>query len=774
MTRISRENPPASAAGERHTALLEHEAYALLAQAGISTPACAFVPIDEAVTESALRSIPGAEIVLKIVSRDLPHKSDVGGVCILPHDAGTVAAGIERMVAEVRERAPEADLRGVLLVERVAFEADVPGSEYLLSARRDPAFGPVLFFALGGLLAEWYGRLSATTTRVVLPAEPFDRERALAAVARTPLGELALGPSRIHPRAPVSADVLGEALEGLARLICRTSADGKSVLEEIEINPLAACGGRLIALDAVARTRDAAATPSIGPGATGGAVGNEVRLPRPIARIRHLLHPRSAVVLGASGRTMNAGRIILRNLKTSAGIVYGSLYAVHPKESAIEGVRCYASVAELPETVDLAVVALPASSARDTITDMVRLDKARSIILIPGGFSEVGEQGLSRQIEGELRASRATAQGGPVLIGPNCLGIVSKGEYNTFFLPNYKLPFHDAPGENLVAVSQSGAYLVSFTSNLDGIIFPRASVSYGNELDLTASDFLEYYLAHEPDARIFAFYVEGFPAGEGQRFVGLVRRATRSGRAVVVYKAGKTALGAKAAASHTASMSGDYETARALLEDAGAIVTETLNMFEDYTKILTMMAGLRPRGRRVGVVTNAGFEAGAISDHLYSLELAAFRDTTCARVASALPDIAHASNPIDTTPMADTAGFIAAVEAAAADPDVDMLIVSAIPVAATLDVLAPDLAGEHSENIFAMGSLPAELVRVRRSIEKPMVVTIDSGRLYDPTVLVLQRAGIPVYRKIDRASRALSAFAAFHLGQRGQLGSRSG
>jgi acyl-CoA synthetase (NDP forming) len=288
-------------------------------------------------------------------------------------------------------------------------------------------------------------------------------------------------------------------------------------------------------------------------------------------------------------------------------------------------------------------------------------------------------------------------------------------------------------------------------------------VSYGNEIDLTASDFLEYYLEHEPEARRFAFYVEGFMPGEGARFARLVRKATDSGRAVIVYKAGKTVFGAKAAASHTASMSGDYDTARALLLDAGAIVTETLNMFEDFTKTLTMLSGKKVFGKRVGVVTNAGFEAGAVSDHLYDLELAAFDGATRERLRAALPGIAHSGNPVDATPMADTASFVAAVEAVAADPNVDVLVVSAIPAAATLDVLAPDLTGAHSENIFAMGSLPAEIIRVSRSIEKPIVVTIDSGRLYDPSVLLLQRSGVPVFRKIDRASRALSVFASFHL-----------
>ena len=120
--------------------------------------------------------------------------------------------------------------------------------------------------------------------------------------------------------------------------------------------------------------------------------------------------------------------------------------------------------------------------------------RAESIILIPGGFAEVGRRDLERDTVAALAASRERPDGGPVLVGGNCLGIVSKHRYNTFFLPQYKLPFHDAPGDNLVAVSQSGAYLVSLSSNLDGIIFPRASISFGNQMDLTVADFLEHFL----------------------------------------------------------------------------------------------------------------------------------------------------------------------------------------------------------------------------------------------------------------------------------------
>jgi len=477
---------------------------------------------------------------------------------------------------------------------------------------------------------------------------------------------------------------------------------------------------------------------------------------RPLGKIQSLLRPRSAVVVGASATSLNPGRIILRNLKRAEGLDYGHLHAIHERERAIDGIPCVRAVSDLPEKVDLAVVAVPAEAARNTIRDLCDSGGAESIILIPGGFAEIGRSDLEQEIVAALTASRQRPDRGPVLVGGNCLGIVSKHSYNTFFLPQYKLPFHDAPGDNLVAVSQSGAYLVSLSSNLDGIVFPRASISFGNQMDLTVADFLEYFL-DDDSVSVLACYVEGFKPRDGERFVELCRRIRERGRRVVVFKAGKTALGAEATRSHTASLAGDYAVARDLLEDAGAVVAHTLNMFEDYVKVFTLLYDRIPRGRRLGVVSNAGFECASVLDKLYGLEPAALSTETKARLRECLPPIAHADNPVDTTPMAATAPFVAAAAALLADPGVDALLVSPIPATPALEDLAPDLAGGHSENIYAPGSLPQELLRLFRQTGKPLVVSVDSGRLYDDFVMVLQRGGIPVYRKIDRASRALSA-----------------
>jgi acyl-CoA synthetase (NDP forming) len=702
-----------------------------------------FLEAGQANHPSLLRDLGCDEVVLKVVSENIPHKSDVGGVRVVAANHPIVEATLQEMAQSIANAVPTAAIAGYLVVARANFLADAPGCELLVSARRDPVFGPLLTCGPGGLLAEWYSDLSAGQAHMMFSAVDFDANSSVAALEASPFGRQALRVSRRFVDPPFTSAVLRAVLNSMAKLAKITDEMGQPLLKELELNPVVSINGAPMALDALLRIHSPAAP---------------LRRPRPIAKIGQLLHPKSAAVWGASTTSANAGRIILQNLKRAEGLDYGRLYAVHPRADRIDGVPCFASTAELPEMVDIAVVSIPAAMVPAVIEEICTLKKAASIILIPGGFAESGHQDRTDAVENALSRSRDTADHGPVLIGGNCLGIVSKHQYNTFFLPTYKLPFSDAPGDELAIVSQSGAYVVSFTSNLDGIVFPSASISYGNEMDLTASDFLEYFLDYEPRLKVFAFYMEGLQPGEGERFLELARRARASGKQVVIYKAGKTSVGAAAAASHTASIAGDYALVSALLRETGAIVCETLNMFEDMSKIFTMLSGRKIRGERLGVISNAGFECGAIADHRYGLSFAELSAQTRARLEDALPSIAHCGNPIDCTPMTGTPAYVDAARILLQADEVDAVIVSAVPASPALNVLAPDFSGAHDENIFGMQSLPSGIANLFQESDKPMVVTIDSGRIYDAGVLMLERAGVPVYRKIDRASRALSAF----------------
>ncbi len=748
---MTRAAAPALAPGR--AALLEHEVYALLAAAGFEVPRHFFWPGEPKHVERALEDFleglekdaphGDGEVILKVAAEGIAHKSDVGGYSPSKRNPAAVLAAAKRIWEDVSRRAPDASLAGILVVEKLVVVPGTPAAEALVSFRHDPAFGPVLVFGLGGLLTEWYGEIAPGATTAIL--RPGEVEQGLQrAVASKPALKIFFEGNRARAQAPLDLHRVASLLESLSKNLSSSFSPSNSLgnptLEELEVNPILLCAdGRWVAADGKARL----------------SARRAERVARPLSKISALLAPRSAAVVGASASGANPGRIILKNLRQSEGVAYGKLWAVHPKEKAIDGVPCVPSVAALPEKVDLAVVSVPAPVAVNVVADLAE-GRAESIILIPGGFGEAGRADLEERLRATLASAHARPDGGPVLVGGNCLGIVSKRQYNTFFLPQYKLPFHDAPGDSLVAVSQSGAYLVSLTSNLDGIVFPRASISYGNQMDLTAADFLEYF-AGDPTVRNLVFYVEGFAPGDGERFVAAARKVTAVGRRVVVFKAGKTALGAEAARSHTASLAGDYAVAQALLEGAGVTVAQTLDMFEDYTKALTMLGERPPSGKRLAVLSNAGFECSAVLDKLYGLVPAPLAPATLARLTACLPDGAHAGNPVDATPMADTAAFVEAAAAMLADPNVDMLLVSPIPVTPALDILAPDPYGIHSENLFSPGSLAQELLRLFHGTKKPVAVSVDSGRLYDDFVMVLQRGGIPVYRKIDRASRALAA-----------------
>jgi len=740
---------PLSPGGERR--LNEHEVYDLLAGAGLATCASEVLPAaaDDAQRgrwlERALRLAEGrGRLVLKILGRDLLHKSDLGGVRILKApDAESLDAAAREMLADLDAAAPGA-VEGLMATEFVPHGANVPGQELLLSVKQDPAFGPVVVVGLGGVLTEWYAEGTDGRSRLILPVRGLTREFVSEILAGHPLLSVSCRPSRLHAEPPLSADTIAAGVMGLAGLAAAhgPDVDGTATLEELEINPAVARDGELVAIDGVGLVSDR----------------KWPRPDRPLPLIGNLLHPRSAAVLGVSARGANPGRIIMRNLKRSQGVPPERLHVVHPEHDSIDGVACVRRIADLPERVDLAVVCIPATGARDAIAELVAQDAAATVILIPGGFAESGHPELAREIEARLAEGHARGDGGPVLVGGNCLGIVSRDEYNTFFLPPYKLPFAEAEsGANLALVSQSGAYLVAFASNYDGVINPRASISFGNQMDLTVADFLAHFLEVD-EVDVIGCYIEGFQSGDGARFAAYARQAAARGKQVIAFKAGKTPLGAQAAASHTASLAGDYDVSRACLEAAGVLVAESLETFEDLIKTFTMLMSRRAHGDRLGVLSNAGFECSVVMDAMDGFTFEPFAPEVKAVLDEALPAYAHRDNPVDATPMADTAAYARSVAAIVESDRIDCAIISSVPVTPALDNLPADADGAHGEDIEGPDSQPRTYIRILADSDKPVVVVVDSGPLYDPMATLIESAGIPVFRKIDRAAQALAGF----------------
>jgi acyl-CoA synthetase (NDP forming) len=232
----------------------------------------------------------------------------------------------------------------------------------------------------------------------------------------------------------------------------------------------------------------------------------------------------------------------------------------------------------------------------------------------------------------------------------------------------------------------------------------------------------------------------------------------------VAFKAGRSLEGRAATASHTASVAGDYAVSRAVLERAGVIMADTIDEFEDTVKGLCFLADKAVRGTRVGLISNAGFECVIMSDAIAgepALELARFSEATAGRIAAALDPLGitrlqDIRNPMDVTPVADDRAFAACVEAILEDENVDCAVVSPLPMTPAMNTLAP--SEYHGEDLMREGSTPLRLIDLFHRTDKPLVVSIDSGGAYLPMKELLEKEGVPVFRRCDEATAFLRRY----------------
>ena len=732
-----------SARRQGRSLLSEPEGFEFLTHLGIRVPAFLAVGDPEEVTSSGLTELPGDRVVLKAISPDLAHKTEAGGVVVVPKSERQIRSAARRM----RESLGNRELAGFLVQEFVPYVGDL-GNELLLSLRWDREFGAVLTCGPGGLQAEIFARdLKAERSLAMMSPAQSERgivERSLACLTVTRL--LTMEQRGKPPRLP-----FGELVEAVEKFVTAASPWLDEHLDEIEINPLVPYGTGLIGLDVLVKL----ASPR-----------SPLRSPRPLGKMKALLRPSSIAVIGAS-RRLNPGHMILRNTLRQ-GFDPERLYVVKPGLEILGGCRCVPDIASLPERVDILVIAVAANQVPEIVAAVVASQKAESLIVIPGGLDEKeGTGSLVDSVRRDLERSRQTDWGGPLLNGGNSMGIRSSpGHYDTFFLPDHKLPPAGEEDARCALVAQSGAFLAAKASKLADVAF-KYSVSIGNQLDVTVGDYL-HYLADDPELDLIAVYLEGFQDLDGLTSLEAVRRLADQGRTVVLYRAGRSEAGAHAAASHTASMAGSYEITVELARSAGALVADSLQDFEDLVRLVAALHRRPLAGMRLAALSNAGFECVALWDHLGAFEAASFTVQTEARLrqlfASARVDgVVDVHNPLDLTPMMNDEQFSQAVEVLLADHHVDVAVVGCVPLTGALNTLAE--SPHHSEDVLQSDAVVPRLVDLWRESEKPWVVVVDGGSAYDPMVEALQRGGVPTFRTADRAMSMLESYCRHRLGQ---------
>ena len=737
----------AAAGAQGHKSLSEPEVYRVFELAGLDAPkyclydAKGFSPA--AAAADACARLPGDKAVLKLVSSATLHKTEAGGVKVLEKTEEALGAAMKAMAAKF------ADAEAFMAVEFVPHSAFALGEELLLGARSDDAFGPVLTLGPGGTNAEALTKsLRPGVSPSVIPAHlAFNDEAWQSFLGGCWAWKYTSGNIRGGKRIVQDGEML-KWLEGFSHLIKHFRDGGSSdwAIEEFEINPLAASRGRLTALDGVLRFRPAKkASPRRKPSRQG---------------VEGLIHTKSAAVVGVSEKKMNMARIILNNI-VKAGFPKERTYIIKEGAAEIDGVKCFPSPAQLPEKVDMYVVAVPSPEVPRVLAEAGASGKVNGVVLISGGMGEKsGSEGMAGTVVDAIAGAR---EQNPdfALSGGNSMGIVLNGvKLNTFFIPEYKMEHPLGVNPNMAKtafVSQSGAFVISTISKMPWLK-PAYCITVGNQQDVTVPDYVER-LADEDDLKVLLVYMEGFKPGDGLALAKVIEKARAKGKIVVLYKAGRTAIGQKAVMGHTASIAGDYLVTRLIMERAGALVAETFDEFNDLAALACTFGGYGLKHGNTFFMSNAGFEAAGMADGVagrvtadMSKELAAEMDGVLKE--HRLDSIVDAKNPLDITPMATDAAIGGVVKSALSSDEFSGAIVSMIPLTAMMHTLPK--GGAYPDDL-EKSFLKAAAADARGS-GKPLLFCVGSGTRYEPYCDYAQQLGVPVFRSADRAVKMYAKY----------------
>ncbi|MHC4941408.1 MAG: acetate--CoA ligase family protein [Planctomycetota bacterium] len=724
---------------EGRSDLLEHEVYKILEIIGIKTPVHRVVRSMKEVDEGLLRVFKGSRVIVKVISKHIPHKSRVNGVARVESRPDAVADAIDRMSIEIPldpAFKTEPEIYGYLICDYIDYSKEL-GNEILLGIRENMAFGPVVSLSKGGNDAEHFAKHYSKPNLMLTPLNIGG--------ARQLLENTKIIVKYIEEENYAHIEKLTEHIFRLSQLSSIFSSFARKPLEfvltDFEINPIIFTPeGELVAIDGLGKfMRNEKAF--------------EVITEPNTDNLEALFEPEGVAVAGVSARNPSKlGNIIATLLHD---MDREDLYLLNPKGGAVKigdkDYTLYESLEDVEGPVELVIVMVPAPLVPEIVRQAVA-KKVKALVLIPGGFSEVsGDRTVENQILDLVKGT------GMRLVGPNCLGIFyaptgEKPGINTIFVPKRKLNFAPTEGKerNVALITQSGALGVTILDKLKYALCPRIVVSYGNQIEVDPGD-LVAYLDKDDEIDVIAAYVEGFHTAGGREFFNVARKIKKP---LIIYKAGRTDAGSRAAASHTASMTGDYEVARAAFVQAGIINAESLLEHIDLVKTFALLGGKSVQGASVAGVFNAGFESTYAADNLGRLNLADFTSRTVEALREILPPFVAVQSFLDLTPMGDDDLYEQCLKILLEDENVDSLVVSMLPHTVMLHTTRDEIEA-NQENVAT------RILRQSRTSNKPVVVCINASSAYDTLVNMLEDGGVPTFTSVERAMFCLDKLVAY-------------
>jgi len=679
--------------GNKHKVITEEQAKQILESYGVRVPAYALVKsADEAVREARRIGFP---LVMKVVSPEILHKTDVGGVKVGVKSEQEVREVFNDMYTRLSSKY---SIKGILLEQMVP-----QGIEMIVGLQYDEQFGPVIMVGLGGIFTE-------VLKDVSLRMLPISKDDALDMLDELNGKKILEG---FRGSKPVDKDMLAEALVNIGKL----GMDMAAYYDSIDFNPIVVYPNDYVVVDAKIILR-------------------EKPLDNPIsnakADIRHMekfFYPRSVAVVGASATPGKVGYSVLDSIAKHE--FKGEVYPINPTRSEIMGLKAYKSLEDIGKPVDLVVVVVDVLQTPAIMEQASRLD-IHNILIISGGGKELGGE----RAEAERKIKELAEKYDMRVIGPNCIGMFNaENRLDAAFQGHLRML--RPPLGSVSFLTQSGTIGISFMESAESFGMSKM-ISYGNRADVDEADMI-WYLAHDPNTKVIGLYVEGF--GDGRKFVNTAKRVIREiGKPIVIWKSGRTQRGAKQAVSHTGSMGGSYAVVRGALKQAGVILVDSYQELVGTLKALAWQP--YARGNRVALVSNGIGPVISAVDHFerLGLEVAQISESTLKAFKDHYPPTFVIGNPMDVTGSATSADYRFAIERFMEDPNVDIIM--------PWFVFQDDPLDEGIVDVLA------ELNKDKR---KPILAGAIGGPYTARMVKSIEGKGIPFYNEILPWVRAAAA-----------------
>ncbi len=449
-------------------------------------------------------------------------------------------------------------------------------------------------------------------------------------------------------------------------------------------------------------------------------------------QLHSFFYPKNIAVIGASNDRHSIPYTLFKNILE--GSLAGKCFAVNPFHKEVQGKKSFASIKDIPEKVDLAIIAVPAKIVPKVARECTE-KKVNAAIIISAGFAEVGEKQLTQELHEIIDSSKHTR-----FLGPNCFGVlVPKEKLNTTFSAKERMKLPDSGSVSFM--SQSGALGVAILDWMHTQEFGLSKfISYGNAMEIDEADLLEY-LHMDKETKVITMYIEGVK--EGRKFFETAKKACLE-KPVIAFKGGVTEQTHNATASHTGSLAGEMRVYHALFKQTGIIQADSLQELFMFAKIMENCP--LPKGKRVAIITNGGGYGIITADQAakQSLQLAEFSSETKKLLRKKFPGTVNITNPLDLVGDADAKRYSTAIGAALKDRNVDMIMALVLFNTPTIN-----------EEVVK------EIIKMRSKASKPIVAVSTGSEFTREMLKKFEEGNVVTFEYPEIAAVALRALAEY-------------